>query len=77
MKLKLLRELRSHQVPNPMNSFNTGIVEIIVDDNPKALVEKLNRGVATDESGAAGHQNRLLDRPHRKERETKIDWREC
>lgn len=57
MELEILREVRSDETPDAMNSFFDGVIQIIDDGNLKPLFEQQNHGVGADESGAAGDQN--------------------
>lgn len=64
MEFELLRKLRPHQVPNPINRLRDGIVEIVNDGNPKPFIKKLDNGVRANEPGPAGYQNSFLRRRH-------------
>lgn len=58
MKLKFLRKFRADQFPNPINSFNDGIIKIVDNRNPKPLFKKLNYGVAANETSPTSDENR-------------------
>lgn len=54
METKLPGELGAHQVPNPIDSLNDGVVEVVDDGDGESLVEELNHRVAADEARPAG-----------------------
>lgn len=61
-KVELLGEMRTNELPNPVDGFDNRVVEVIDDRDLKTFLQELNNGMRPDESSTASDKNVLLHR---------------
>lgn len=79
IEMEFPRELSTDQVPDPLNSLQNRVIEVVDNPNRESLTQQLYHSVSADESGTTGDENRPIVQRHclekkRWERSREKEW---